>query len=142
MNIINKILLCFITLFFIQFSLINIKAQETKVNLDDEELPAIDPFQGGSATTGQTQQGDSNQNNNLGGGLLGGMRLVGTIIGETGKLAILSAPDGSAFKFEEDQEISEGTILIEILNDHLIVQDANNLFFEVYMNNVIKPSEG
>ena len=142
MNIINKILLCFITLFFIQFSLINIKAQETTVNLDDEELPAIDPFQGGSATTGQTQQGDSNQNNNLGGGLLGGMRLVGTIIGETGKLAILSAPDGSAFKFEEDQEISEGTILIEILNDHLIVQDANNLFFEVYMNNVIKPSEG
>ena len=142
MNIINKILLCFITLFFIQFSLINIKAQETTVNLDDEELPAIDPFQGGSATTGQTQQGDSNQNNNLGGGLLGGMKLVGTIIGETGKLAIFSAPDGSAFKFEEDQEISEGTILIEILNDYLIVQDANNLFFEVYMNNVIKPSEG
>ena len=142
MNIINKILLCFITLFFIQFSLINIKAQETTVNLDDEELPAIDPFQGGSATTGQTQQVDSNQNNNLGGGLLGGMKLVGTIIGETGKLAIFSAPDGSAFKFEEDQEISEGTILIEILNDHLIVQDANNLFFEVYMNSVIKPSEG
>ena len=142
MNIINKILLCFITLFFIQFSLINIKAQETTVNLDDEELPAIDPFQGGSATTGQTQQVDSNQNNNLGGGLLGGMKLVGTIIGETGKLAIFSAPDGSAFKFEEDQEISEGTILIEILNDYLIVQDANNLFFEVYMNNVIKPSEG
>ncbi len=142
MNIINKILLCFITLFFIQFSLINIKAQETTINLDDEELPAIDPFQGGTATTGQTQQGDNNQNNNLGGGLLGGMRLVGTIIGETGKLAILSAPDGSAFKFEEDQEISEGTILIEILNNYLIVQDANNLFFEVYMNNVIKPSEG
>ena len=118
------------------FSLINIKAQDTTVNLDDEELPAIDPFQGGSATTGQTQQGDSNQNNNLGGGLLGGMRLVGTIIGETGKLAILSAPDGSAFKFEEDQEISEGTILIEILNDHLIVQDANNLFFEVYIKNI------
>ena len=93
MNIINKILLCFITLFFIQFSLINIKAQETTVNLDDEELPAIDPFQGGSATTGQTQQVDSNQNNNLGGGLLGGMKLVGTIIGETGKLAIFSAPD-------------------------------------------------
>ena len=142
MNIINKILLCFITLFFIQFSLINIKAQETTINLDDEELPAIDPFQGGTATTGQTQQGDNNQNNNLGGGLLGGMRLVGTIIGETGKLAILSAPDGSTFKFEEDQEISEGTILIEILNNYLIVQDANNLFFEVYMNNVIKPSEG
>ena len=142
MNIINKILLCFITLFFIQFSLINIKAQETTVNIDDEELPAIDPFQGGAATTGQAQQVGSNQNNNLGGGLLGGMRLVGVIIGENGKLAILSAPDGSAFKFEEDQEISEGTILIEILNDYLIVQDANNLFFEVYMNNVIKPSEG
>ena len=142
MNIINRILLCFITLFFIQFSLINIKAEETTINLDDEELPAIDPFQGGTATTDQIQQGDSNQNNNLGGGLLGGMRLVGVIIGETGKLAILSAPDGSAFKFEEDQEISEGTILIEILNNYLIVQDANNLFFEVYMNNVIKPSEG
>ena len=133
----------YVTLFFIQFSLINIKAEETITNLDDEELPAIDPFQGGTATTGQTQQdGDGNQNNNLGGGLLGGMRLVGTIIAENGKLAILSAPDGSAFKYEENQEILEGTILIEILNDHLIVQDSNNLFFEVYMDNIIKPSEG
>ena len=139
MNIINRILFCFITLFFIQFSLINIKAEETITNLDDEELPAIDPFQGGATTT---QQGDSNQNNNLGGGLLGGMRLVGTIIGENGKLAILSAPDGSTFKYEENQEILEGTILIEILSDYLIVQDSNNLFFEVYMDNIIKPSEG
>ena len=73
---------------------------------------------------------------------MGGLRLVGTINGENKKLAILTSPDGTTFKFEENQEINENIFLIEIFQDYLIIQDQNNSFFEVYMNNIIKPSEG
>ena len=48
-----------------------------------------------------------------------------------------------AYKYEEDQEIANtATIIIEIFNDVVIVQDEENNKFEVYMNNIIKPSEG
>ena len=57
-------------------------------------------------------------------------------------IAIFSAPDGGAFKYEENEAITETTILLDIFNDVVIVQDGENNIFEVYMNNIIKPSEG
>ncbi len=140
MNIIKKILVLLIV--FLTIGMSNIYAEE-KVNLDDEELPAIDPFQGNSASTVTQGSGsDTNNNSSTGGGFMNGLRLVGTITGENKKLAILTAPDGMTFKYEENQEINENIILIEIFQNYLIIQDKNNSFFEVYMNNVIKPSEG
>ena len=47
-----------------------------------------------------------------------------------------------AFKYEENEPITETTTLLEIYNDFVIVQDGENNMFEVYMNNIIKPSEG
>ena len=76
------------------------------------------------------------------GGLLNGMRLVGTILGENKKIAIFSSPDGGAFKFEESEAITDSTTLVEIFSEVVIVQDESNNEFEVYMNNVIKPSGG
>ena len=57
-------------------------------------------------------------------------------------IAIFSAPDGGAFKYEENEPITETTTLLEIYTDFVIVQDGENNMFEVYMNNIIKPSEG
>tara|TARA_Y100000748_G_scaffold289504_1_gene275388 strand:- start:2265 stop:2687 length:423 start_codon:yes stop_codon:yes gene_type:complete len=140
MNI-NKKLLLIIFALFIFSNLSILKADEEKINLDDEELPAIDPFQGNSsASSGQNEQ--ASDNSNTGGGLLNGMRLVGTIIGKNKKIAILSSPGGSAFKYEENDEIANGTILIEVFNEYLIVEDENNQLFQVYMNNVEKMIEG
>ena len=59
---------------------------DEKPNLDDEELPAIDPFQGGSGSISQNQETAGGQSS--GGGMLNGLRLVGTMIGENKKLAI------------------------------------------------------
>jgi len=138
---INKKLLLIIFALFIFSNLSILKADEEKINLDDEELPAIDPFQGNSsASSGQNEQ--ASDNSNTGGGLLNGMRLVGTIIGKNKKIAILSSPGGSAFKYEENDEIANGTILIEVFNEYLIVEDENNQLFQVYMNNVEKMIEG
>ena len=138
---INKKLLLIIFALFIFSNLTVLNADEEKINLDDEELPAIDPFQGNSsASSGQNEQ--ASDNSNTGGGLLNGMRLVGTIIGKNKKIAILSSPGGSAFKYEENDEIANGTILIEVFNEYLIVEDENNQLFQVYMNNVEKMIEG
>jgi len=139
MNI-NKILILFLTILFFQFQFQNLNAENTN-NLDDEELPAIDPFAGGvgNASQGST---DSTTQSSQGSGLLNNMRLVGTILGENKKIAIFSAPDGGAFKFEENDSITDSTMLIEVFNEVVIVRDSSNNEYEVYMNNLIKPSDG
>ena len=139
-NKILKVLLLSLMVLFSQLQFQSLEAEDTN-NLDDEELPAIDPFAGGvgntnqgsAETTGQTSQGS---------GLLNNMRLVGTILGEKKKIAIFSSPDGGAFKFEENEAITDLITLVEIFNDVVIVQDESKNEFEVYMNNIIKPSGG
>jgi len=142
MNIINKRLLIFLmTIMFCQFQPINLKADDT-TNIDEEELPAIDPFAGGVGSTNQVTETDNSQMNSNSSGLLNNLRLVGTIIGEYKKIAVFSAPDGGAFKYEENETITDTTVILEIFTDVVIVQDKENNKFEVYMNNIVKPSEG
>ena len=138
-TIVKKLLIFLMTIMFCQFQLINLKADDTTI-IDDEELPAIDPFSSGSSVTNQVTETDSQMTSNN--GLLNNMRLVGTIIGENNKIAIFSAPDGGAFKYEENEAITDTTLLLEIFNDVVIVQDGENKIWEVDMNNIIKPSEG
>ena len=141
MNIINKKLLIFLmTIMFCQFQLINLKAADDTTIIDDEELTTIDPFSSGSSVTNQVTETDSQMTSNN--GLLNNMRLVGIIIGENKKIAVFAAPDGRFFKYEENEAITDTTILLDIFNDVVIVQDEENNKFEVYMNNIIKPSEG
>lgn len=142
MNIskILQILLLFLTVLFFQLQFQGLKAEDTN-NLDDEELPAIDPFAGGVGNANQGNTDSIGQVSQVG-GLLNGMRLVGTILGENKKIAIFSSPDGGAFKFEESEAITDSTTLVEIFSEVVIVQDESKNEFEVYMNNVIKPSGG
>ena len=138
---INKKLLLIIFALFIFSNLSALRADEEKVNLDDEELPAIDPFQGNSSvSSGQNEQ--ASDSSNSGGGLLNGMRLVGIIISKNKNIAVLSSPGGSAFKFDENDEISNGTILVEIFDEYIVVEDENSELFHVYMNGVEKKIEG
>ena len=137
----KKLLLFFMTLLLCQFSLFSLKAEDVK-NIDDEELPAIDPFAGTAA--GSTNQsvdlGDTQQSSDN--GLLNNMRLVGTIIGENNQIAVFSSPDGGAYKFEVGDLLTTSTVLLEIFSDVVIVKDQEDEKFEVYMNNIIRPSEG
>ena len=127
------------TIMICQFQMINLKAEDVN-SIDDEELPAIDPFAGGLGSTNQViETGNQVSSNN---GLLNNMRLVGTIIGENNKIAVFSAADGGAYKYEENQAITDTTTIRDIYSDVVIVQDGENNLFEVYMNNIIKPSEG
>jgi hypothetical protein len=137
----KKLLVLFLTLVLCQFQLSALKAEDVK-SIDDEELPAIDPFAGGTA--GSTNQsidlGDTQQSTDS--GLLNNMRLVGTIIGKSKQIAVFSSPDGGAFKFEAGDLLTTSTVLLEIFSDVVIVKDQEDEKFEVYMNNIIRPSEG
>jgi hypothetical protein len=139
MNISNKRLLIFLmTIMLCQFQMLNLKADDHS-SLDDEELPAIDPFSGGVSTN---QAGETDIQVSSNNGLLNNMRLVGTITGENKQIAVFSAADGGAYKYEEDQAITDTTMIRNIYSDFVIVQDGENNLFEVYMNNIIKPSDG
>ena len=142
MNINKKRFLIFlITLIFCQFQLSYLKAEDVN-SVDDEELPAIDPFAGGMAgSTNQSVELDGAQNNSNN-GLLNNMRLVGTIIGEKNQMAVFSSPDGGASKFKVGDFITSSTRVIEIFSDVVVVIDKEDNKFEVYMNNIIRPSEG
>ena len=139
MNI-NKLIIFILTLVLLNF---NYVWSEEKLKLDEEELPAIDPFQG-NAAVGQNQNSiDENSNEqNSEAGILNGMRLVGTVIGKSKKFAILSRPDGNVFKFEEDQKLNSNVSVVEIFGSYVIVEDKNNKFYQVYMNNLIQEIDG
>lgn len=146
MNI-NKVLLFLIVFLFQILSFnsvsysdeeVNNENEETEINLDEEELPAIDPFQSSSAATSGAQAGIQ-VNPDL--GILSGLKLVGVIMGETNKIAVLSSKDGFAIKFEENDKINENIELQEIYSDHLLIKDMNEKFYEVYMNDIIKSVE-
>ena len=112
--------------------------EKNEISVDDEELPAIDPFQTssgfGGVSSGQIQDPNA--------GFLNGLKLIGVIIGETKKIAVLSGANGMAVNYEEEEDIIPGTTIVEIFNDHLLIRDQRNIFYEVFMNNVIKQKEG
>ena len=142
---INKIFLFLIILIFQMLSFnsvsysdedVNKENEETEINLDEEELPAIDPFQSSSAATSGASQDGMQVNPDL--GILGGLKLVGVIIGDTNKIAVLSSKEGFAIKFEENDQINENIELQEIYSDYLLIKDMDEKFYEVYMNDIIR----
>ena len=144
MNI-NKIFLFLMVLLFqiLSFNSIsysdddaNKENDETEINLDEEELPAIDPFQSSSAATSGASQDGMQVNPDL--GILGGLKLVGVIIGDTNKIAVLSSKEGFAIKFEENDQINENIELQEIYSNYLLIKDMDEKFYEVYMNDIIR----
>ncbi len=144
MSINKKLLYIVLIIFTLNLSLFTSNAEE-KVNLDDEELPAIDPFQGNSTSmnTGQMQLSNSSEAGETK-SIINDLRLVGTIIGKKKKFAILSAPDGSLLQFKENEQITENERLVYILEDYILVtvfDDEEEKSYEVYMNYVVKESK-
>ncbi len=144
MSINKKLLYIVLIIFTLNLSLFTSNAEE-KVNLDDEELPAIDPFQGNSTSmnTGQTQLSNSSETVETK-SIINDLRLVGTIIRKKKKFAILSAPDGSLLQFKENEQITENERLVYILEDYILVtvfDDEEEKSYEVYMNYVVKESK-
>ena len=117
----------------------NLNAEEKKI-IDEEELPAMDPFLGSSGVTGgKTTAASNNQSTRL----LSDLRLIGTIVGANKSYAIFSSGDGSTLKYQTNQFITDTTTLVEILKDRILIKDENDQnFYEVDMNNKIESNDG
>ena len=156
MNII-KIILVFIFLFFNFLSINSISYSEDTnetenptetINLDEEELPAIDPF-GSSSSAGMSSSAQPS-NSSEDEGILRGLKLIGVIIGENNKIAVLVSKDGYASNFKENDAINENVELQEIYTDHLLIKNTlkddagltQEKFYEVYMNDIIRTIDG
>ena len=137
MNIkIKKNLIFFVIIFLLQLCIFSsIQAAD---EIEDEELPALDPFAGGAGLT--TTQDPSMPS--IGGSVINDMKLVGTISGAHKKIAVLAMPDGRALKFEENEFATDDIQILEIYEDFIVIQVDAKDQFEVYMNNQIRPMEG
>ena len=137
MNIkIKKNLIFFVIIFLLQLCIFSsIQAAD---EIEDEELPALDPFAGGA---GLTTTQDPNMPS-IGGSVINDMKLVGTISGAHKKIAVLAMPDGRALKFEEDEFATDDIQILEIYEDFIVILVGSEDQYEVYMNNQIRPMEG
>ena len=143
MNINKKLIHLLLIIFTFNLNFMNLNAEE-KINLEEEELPAIDPFLGTSASmnTGQNQPTNSTESIETK-SFINDLRLIATIFGKKKKFAVLSSPDGSLFQFKEDEQITENERLVFISEDYILVTvfDDEEKSYEVYMNYVVKESK-
>ena len=141
MNIKNKKnLIIFAVIFLLQLWFVpNVGAQNDEI--EEEELPATDPFASGAGSTSLDQSIETNEFGSSS-GIINNMKLVATIAGAHKKIAVLSMPDGSALKFEENEFVTDSLQILEIYEDFIVIRVDAKDQFEVYMNNQIRPMEG
>ena len=136
MNIkIKKNLISFAIVFLLQLCFLpTIHAAD---EIEDEELPATDPFAGSAAMTSQDPNMPS-----VSGNIINDMKLIGTVSGAHKKIAVLAMPDGRALKFEENEFATDDFQILEIYETFIVVRVDAKDEYEVFMNGQINPREG
>ena len=138
----NKIFTLF-TLFtlivFLQFFQTNLRAADLD-KIDEEELPAQDPFAGGAMAT-STSEGESNQTSSFGNDI-NGIRLIGTVIADSRNMALISIPDGSTNVYGENEIIFGDIQLLDIGHEWISVKLNDDENYDININGKILPQEG
>lgn len=95
----------------------------------------IDPFSGSASTASI----DVNTNPDLANFV--DQTLVGVIVGEKKRIAVLQSAQGQINRFKRNEKINSEYKILEIYKDKILVASLDNNEYEVYFNNVIKPVE-
>ena len=136
MNIINKIIL--IIILILSFNSVLFADQHNNQDpLDDEELPATNPFLGGAGNTSAATLGNNSQGTQGSRSVLNNLKLVGIISGENKKFAIFSSPDGGSVRYAEDTIIDVNLMILDIFKDHVYFQ-SNEVEYSVNLDNIIR----
>ena len=139
MNMLNKILI--IIMLILSFNSQILADQHDKKEIqEEEELPAFNPFQGGtsgSISSGNTVGGSGEQQSNS---LLNNLKLVGIIKGEDKKFAIFSSPDGRSVRYAEDTIVNINLMIMDIYDDHIYFK-SNEQEYTVDLKNIITKAE-
>ena len=136
MNIINKILIILI----LSLNLNSVSFADEHENnklLEDEELPATNPFSGSAGNISSGAIGSSNIDNGGAGSLLNNLKLVGIIKGEEKRFAIFSSPDGRSVRYTEDTIVDTNLMILDIFVDHIYFK-SNEEEYSVNLDNVIR----
>ena len=134
----NKKIFTFIALIiFLQFFNINLRAEDHN-KIDEEELPALDPFQGGAvaASEGQSDQTNSFLSD------INNIRLVGTAIAGRRNFALILLSDGTTVVKGEDETIISDIQLLDIGHDWISVRLNAEKNYDISINGQILPQEG
>ena len=135
----NKIFTLISLIVFLQFFQINLHAADLD-KIDEEELPAQDPFAGGAASTFESEEG-SNQTSSFGNDI-NGIRLIGTVIGDRRNMALISTPDGSTNVYGENEIIFGDIQLLDIFHDWISVRLNAEENYDISIDGKIMPQEG
>ena len=135
----NKTFTLIALIIFLQFFNINLRADDLN-KIDEEELPAQDPFISGNATT-SVSEGEINQVSSFPNDI-NGIRLIGTVLGESRNIALISTPDGSTRIYGENEIIFGDIQLLDVSLDWISVRLNAEENYDININGQIMPQEG
>ena len=135
----NKTFTLIALIIFLQFFNINLRADDLN-KIDEEELPAQDPFISGSATT-SVSEGEINQVSSFPNDI-NGIRLIGTVLGESRNIALISTPDGSTRIYGENEIIFGDIQLLDVSLNWISVRLNAEENYDININGQIMPQEG
>ena len=135
----NKTFTLIALIIFLQFFNINLRADDHN-KIDEEELPAQDPFISGNATT-PASEGESNQASSFDNDI-NGIRLIGTVIGDRENIALISTPDGTTNVYGENEIIYGNIQLLDISHEWISVRLNAGENYDININGQIIPQEG
>ena len=135
----NKTFTLIALIIFLQFFNINLRADDIS-KIDEEELPAQDPFISGNATT-SVSEGEINQVSSFPNDI-NGIRLIGTVLGESRNIALISTPDGSTRIYDENEIIFGDIQLLDISLNWISVRLNAEENYDININGQIMAQEG
>ena len=135
----NKTFTLIALIIFLQFFNINLRADDLN-KIDEEELPAQDPFISGNATT-SVSEGEINQVSSFPNDI-NGIRLIGTVMGESRNIALISTPDGSTRIYDENEIIFGDIQLLDVSLNWISVRLNAEENYDININGQIMPQEG
>ena len=135
----NKTFTLIALIIFLQFFNINLRADDHN-KIDEEELPAQDPFISGNATT-SVSEGEINQVSSFPNDI-NGIRLIGTVMGESRNIALISTPDGSTRIYGENEIIFGDIQLLDVSLNWITVRLNAEENYDININGQIMPQEG
>ena len=139
MNINKKFIVFLLTCLFF----FNPVLAEDEEKFVEEELPALNPFLGGTGSNSLSGDGISTDgltpsNNSVS---LKNLKLSGIIIGENKKFAIFNLPDGRTVKYKEDTIISNDLMILDIFSEGIYIK-MNEIEYSLDLDNNLVKAEG
>ena len=136
----NKTFTLIALIISLQFFNINLRADDHN-KIDEEELPARDPFKEEGAAITFTSEGEINQVSPFPNDI-NGIRLIGTVMGESRNIALISTPDGSTRIYGENEIIFGDIQLLDVSLDWISVRLNAEENYDININGQIMPQEG